>query len=344
MPHHHCCVIGCKSDSRYTIPDPDDTPLKFFCIPSATTKKDLHNKWMELIRRPDLSVSRNTRVCSRHFVDGRPTLENPLPIQNLTPASEHQIYLTNCTNPHQTLFGIKNQGTCLRKYYPGEKSKNISNKETSQKSVNLLAVKKQKLEVNSRVITDDILSNEIYFAQPVLHEYKSTQTSYFAKQTLTKSTQTESVENDDLTCSQRKFYSSSKTLPSTLLPFMQVKLPVPLNITFLKNDSMQFCYYTGFKTYTDFQTYFVEAASKLNIFSFHQDYKIQKDHEFGESKSSNLIRELSTLSLENALLLVLMVKNLSLQFHDVAHKFQVSVSTVQYLMEKLSPILNKEIE
>ncbi|XP_022249768.1 uncharacterized protein LOC106466104 isoform X2 [Limulus polyphemus] len=222
MPHHHCCVIGCKSDSRYTIPDPDDTPLKFFCIPSVTTKKDLHDKWMEMIRRPDLSVSRNTRVCSRHFVDGRPTLENPLPIQNLTPASEHQIYLTSCINPHQTLFGINNQETCLKKYYVGEKSKNILNKETSQKSVNPLAVKKQKLEVNSRVNTDDIISNEIYFAQPVLHEYKSTQTNYFVRQTLTKSTQTEKVENDDLMCSQRKLYSSSKSTQPTLLPFMQL--------------------------------------------------------------------------------------------------------------------------
>ncbi|XP_077983623.1 uncharacterized protein LOC144438467 [Glandiceps talaboti] len=76
---HHCCVVGCNSNSSYSIPK-----RRFFRIPAAKTKAELRHKWIRLIKRaPPFAVTGNTRVCDLHFVDKEPTLLNPLPVINM---------------------------------------------------------------------------------------------------------------------------------------------------------------------------------------------------------------------------------------------------------------------
>lgn len=73
MPVRHCIAVGCTSDSR------KDKDVRFYQLPKCTLKR-----WLNLIRREGLNVdpnvdNRHNVVCSKHFVDGCPTFENPLP-------------------------------------------------------------------------------------------------------------------------------------------------------------------------------------------------------------------------------------------------------------------------
>lgn len=109
MPHHHCCILGCRSDSRYskrddTVPNLNEA-LRFFCVPSLTSKRALHNEWLKMIGRPELIVSRNTRVCSLHFVDAKPSKENPLPtlhLQSLNLPSRRRVRNPKCVKVETT--------------------------------------------------------------------------------------------------------------------------------------------------------------------------------------------------------------------------------------------------
>ncbi|XP_076337288.1 uncharacterized protein LOC143239740 [Tachypleus tridentatus] len=340
MPHHHCCVIGCKSDSRYNFPDQNGTLLKFFGIPNVITRKDVHNKWLEVIRRPSLNVSRNTRICSRHFVDGRPTVEHPFPTENLEPSSERDICLNTTNVAHPTKFGQSSTKS--------EKPRDHVSNEGYENFIDSASLKKPKLDNNFETNTFQSLyaefktDDDIYFTQPVLCEYKSTQTDSITRQTQCKSIQTVNAHSIEFE-SRSEVCSSLKDTQSVFSPFVQVKFPVPCNVTFLKDDRHQFHFYTGFETYAEFQDFMEKISPRFDIFDFHSDFGEQNGHELSENRSTNLVKELSTLSLENALLLVLMVKNLSLQFQDVANRFQVSVSTVQYLVEKSKLFLNKHL-
>ncbi|XP_062621134.1 uncharacterized protein LOC134282753 [Saccostrea cucullata] len=75
MPVRHCIAVECTSDSR------KDKDVIFYDLPKV--ESSLKN-WLNLVRREGLSVdptldNRHNVVCSKHFVDGRPTFENPLP-------------------------------------------------------------------------------------------------------------------------------------------------------------------------------------------------------------------------------------------------------------------------
>ncbi|XP_062591937.1 uncharacterized protein LOC134253431 [Saccostrea cucullata] len=85
MPKVHCIAEGCSSDSRAA----KSKHLSFHPIPKVAS---FRKKWLDLIRRDGLeekinkSVKQNPIcdlrhlvVCSDHFVDGKPTPENPYP-------------------------------------------------------------------------------------------------------------------------------------------------------------------------------------------------------------------------------------------------------------------------
>ena len=63
-------------------------PFRLFCFPSKLRNSESRACWLRAMRRinPDKSEwepSAHARVCSKHFVDGEPTLGNPDPTINL---------------------------------------------------------------------------------------------------------------------------------------------------------------------------------------------------------------------------------------------------------------------
>ncbi|XP_065114751.1 uncharacterized protein [Paramisgurnus dabryanus] len=81
------CAYGlCKSDTRY--PKSLDGGVEFFPFPKPKTQGEKCRTWITQCGRPhsQLNVDRinkNTYVCSKHFVNGRPTPEDPNPIAAL---------------------------------------------------------------------------------------------------------------------------------------------------------------------------------------------------------------------------------------------------------------------
>ena len=64
---YYCCVPLCRNRSV------NDPSLSFHCFPSETTRKEARKAWIVAIRReegPNFRVTRDTRVCSAHFLPG----------------------------------------------------------------------------------------------------------------------------------------------------------------------------------------------------------------------------------------------------------------------------------
>lgn len=65
-----------------------DPPFKLYPFPTAKKDPVRRDKWIRLINRVDAkgkpwTPNAHSRVCSGHFVDGEPSLINPLPTKNL---------------------------------------------------------------------------------------------------------------------------------------------------------------------------------------------------------------------------------------------------------------------
>ena len=99
----NCCIIGC-SNSDYqllkwlnshpcTRPNTEECncepPFKLFPFPGEKTDPESRNQWTRLVNRKDSKNSKkvwqsnkNSRVCSKHFVDLEPSTANPNPTLN----------------------------------------------------------------------------------------------------------------------------------------------------------------------------------------------------------------------------------------------------------------------
>lgn len=54
--------------------------VQFYAFPSKKKDPSERRKWLELLRRDvNFDPSRKARVCSLHFMDGKPTSEHPFP-------------------------------------------------------------------------------------------------------------------------------------------------------------------------------------------------------------------------------------------------------------------------
>ena len=79
-----------------------------FPFPTKRYDVEQRERWKQLVGRQDgrrlWSPSKDSRVCSNHFVDGKPTLENPLPTINLGYAgAEGRVKRMNAfIDPRQT--------------------------------------------------------------------------------------------------------------------------------------------------------------------------------------------------------------------------------------------------
>ena len=127
----NCAVIGCTNNSRKlekwqktscethngTLKSECccEAPFRLFCFPGAVRYSEKREKWVRLMKRQraDKSMwipSSSDRVCSRHFVDGIPTVGNPDPALQLgydamkvTPRRE--VFRHPLPNKRRKIFG-----------------------------------------------------------------------------------------------------------------------------------------------------------------------------------------------------------------------------------------------
>lgn len=103
--HRNCVVVGCPNSGKRLDKwasskcelhdcnkgtDPCDCapPFKLFAFPTELKNNEGRMQWALLINRREENGTRwmpkkSSRVCSEHFVSGKPTEENPDPILNL---------------------------------------------------------------------------------------------------------------------------------------------------------------------------------------------------------------------------------------------------------------------
>ena len=77
--NYWCAAEGCNSDDRKRGKYGFMADIEFFPFPSSKTNKKARNKWLDLLRRENYEPTYQHRICSRHFVDGRPTEQHPYP-------------------------------------------------------------------------------------------------------------------------------------------------------------------------------------------------------------------------------------------------------------------------
>ena len=82
-----CAYALCNSDSRYgpsgKRPRADMEGVVFFPIPGSKTCQERRRRWIKNCGRQDFepdTVGRGHFVCSKHFVEGKPTTMFPDPI------------------------------------------------------------------------------------------------------------------------------------------------------------------------------------------------------------------------------------------------------------------------
>ena len=74
-----CAAQGCNSDDRKRGKYAFMNDVEFFPFPSQSKTPKLRKKWLELMRRENYDPKPKHRLCSRHFVDGKPTSSHPYP-------------------------------------------------------------------------------------------------------------------------------------------------------------------------------------------------------------------------------------------------------------------------
>lgn len=87
LSKYWCSVPHCLSDKRNVL-RPDRFPfmktVTFHPYPGEKKHNTERRKWLQLVRRSnDYDSKPRHRVCSLHFVDGKPTKENPFPTRFL---------------------------------------------------------------------------------------------------------------------------------------------------------------------------------------------------------------------------------------------------------------------
>ncbi|CAC5398095.1 unnamed protein product [Mytilus coruscus] len=87
------CVWGtCNNDDRYKH-KPHISGVEFFPIPKPKTKLQETLQWVKACGRKDFTVAnvnKHAYVCSKHFVDGRPTTIHPYSI--IATPSKHIVH------------------------------------------------------------------------------------------------------------------------------------------------------------------------------------------------------------------------------------------------------------
>ena len=104
IPSHARCVLGvCNNEKRYP-----ERIVKHGNVKGEITMHRLPNDeekkkvWIQQVskERKDFIVPRNFYVCLNHFLDGKPTKENPFPTLFLSPSTEMMETPTKRKQPY----------------------------------------------------------------------------------------------------------------------------------------------------------------------------------------------------------------------------------------------------
>ena len=78
--HDGCCAAGCNNDKRNesNIKRNHVEKLVFHAFPKDERKRA---EWIAQLEKglDNFSLGKHCRVCSNHFQDGKPTMQNPYP-------------------------------------------------------------------------------------------------------------------------------------------------------------------------------------------------------------------------------------------------------------------------
>lgn len=93
----HCYVKGCRSEWRDRMWSLHRIPRNYY----------VGNIWIERINRPAPSSGSwaNVRICSRHFIDGRPTKQNPHPTLYMNEC-EYETVSTKEVQSSRMVYGL----------------------------------------------------------------------------------------------------------------------------------------------------------------------------------------------------------------------------------------------
>lgn len=91
---YHCVVVGCTNNftkrkrnrANWCVEhkkQQGDCGCKIFKLHSFPLDPDLRRKWVASINRQDFVPSSSSRICSDHFIDGKRTENNPVPMLRL---------------------------------------------------------------------------------------------------------------------------------------------------------------------------------------------------------------------------------------------------------------------
>ncbi|KAK3108444.1 hypothetical protein FSP39_008084 [Pinctada imbricata] len=77
---YYCAAVGCFSDTKKVGKYGYMNDVTFFAFPTEKKDPKARRTWLNLLRRENYNdPPRNHRLCSRHFVDGKPTVTHPYP-------------------------------------------------------------------------------------------------------------------------------------------------------------------------------------------------------------------------------------------------------------------------
>ncbi|XP_060871470.1 uncharacterized protein LOC132945734 [Metopolophium dirhodum] len=148
MSNQICCVVGCTNTYKNT------TNVSFFRFPGKPHEILQENKWIQAVKRKSSNnqpwkPNQNSRICSEHFIDGKPSKHPNSP--SFYPTIFPKIYKQNV---------------------PAQESVSRFNRLQKRKSCNTI------ISTNSRISNNLTVSNELVCPDVVKHtEDKSTQTS-----------------------------------------------------------------------------------------------------------------------------------------------------------------------
>ena len=92
-----CALHACSHENAECTCIP---PFKLFPFPTVKKNPEARKNWISLVNRlkpgsrtQSFNPSKDSRICSKHFVDGQPTAENPLPTLHLGYDSKRKVSL-----------------------------------------------------------------------------------------------------------------------------------------------------------------------------------------------------------------------------------------------------------
>ncbi|KAG5286449.1 hypothetical protein AALO_G00014980 [Alosa alosa] len=122
----------CHSDTRY--PERLEGGVCFFPFPKPKTQHERCLQWIKLCGRPHSQLNptktnKNTYICSKHFVNGRPTPDYPNPVSIATPGQTRD--LGGCRKPPAKRWKSDGQSS-ISLTTDEEEENNASDKENLQ--------------------------------------------------------------------------------------------------------------------------------------------------------------------------------------------------------------------